>query len=840
MNRFRHMFKNYLTTAWNILLKNKLYSAINILGLAVGLSACILIALYVLSELSYDKHWKNADQIYRINAQTRLPGSPPSRSTLTATQLLPALQNYFPAELETGARMWELDLADIVVNDSVYQESIMMVDKGFVDLFELDLVTGSFDDVFATLNNIALSEDVATRFFGGSDAIGELIQVPAKFPMPARDYLVSAVYKPASENTVLSLPAIAPIDEMALSSMYSWSSPIVQTFIGLEADIDKESFAANFPDLINLHAKFPDSFTNDGSFSPAEVLEYELQAITDIYLNPWSESDAINAGSKTTNLIFSFIAVLVLTIACINFIVLTVAKSTRRNKEVAVRKVMGARRKALILQFLSEAVLITLIAVVVGLVLLELTMPLFALFSGTELSVNYASPLTYLLLLGMVFLVGVAGGFYPALVLSGFRPSRSLNNSQSLNSRGGFYARNALVVFQFVVSVSLIIATTAIFLQSRFATSTNLGFNPDNLLLIENTYRIDVDRRELLKQEINRIDGVVSSGFSLFRPGTGSNFRSIVTVLPSGDSSLVESTPITLGANSIDSEFFDTYRMPIVAGRNYDESYQRDQIPRSLDSESGLVLEANVIISEAAVQVLGFSSPNDALGRHIRTSYGIGRGPGIFDLTIIGVVANSRFRTARGEISPEIFYFDSILRTNLTVRFEGEPQQLLSAVTEIWPFFIDDVALSTEFVDQIVNSQFSDVETQRNVLAGFSMLTVIVACLGLLGMSAFTVEQRTKEIGLRKVMGAKIGDIVRLLVWQFSKPVLVANLIAWPITVWIMIRWLESFSNRIDSLWLLPLCLATGVISLLFMWITVAGSTSQIARRSPIHALRYE
>ncbi|PCI75464.1 MAG: hypothetical protein COB20_12820 [SAR86 cluster bacterium] len=842
------MFKNYLVTAFNNLFKNKLYSAINIVGLAVGLAACILIALYVQDELSYDKHWDNAERIFRINNEITYPGSDGIRTPSTPLAALPALKSFFSEEIVVGSRIRAVGTTDMSINNEVYPELLAFVDREFADIFKVEAISGSVEATLDGLNNIALSEELATKFFGSTDAIGEIISVPPSYMAPARDYRVTAIYRVANENSRLSIPALALLDEDNMPEDWqSWDNSVFVTYIKLADNVSVEQVNGRFSEFLDLHVNLSSISSAAGDYAPSDIMNYRLQPVTDLYLDPWSESDKQNSGSRIVNLIFIAIAGVVLAIGCLNFSVLTLARSTKREREVAIRKVLGAKRSSLLIQFVGEAILIVLLASILGLVLLELVMPVYANYTGKILSLDYSLPSTYLSLAALVLTTGALGGLYPAAVLSGFKPLKSLGNSHTVSSARGYSLKDILVVLQFTISVSLIVATAFVYLQSRFASSNNLGFNPNNLMVVQGVLNLPELQQGLgnkgivLQQQVNSIEGVSGSGLSMLIPGAGGSFSRQLILQPEfGVGNTTTNIVATTRLNFIDADFFDAYEISIIAGRSYDEAFQQDHIPLIAQAApTGQSYSFNLVINESAVQELGLSSPEDAIGRVVRTNVGA-IGTIMADLTIVGVVADSRFHYVRTEIPPEAYFLTPELGANLTVRFQGNPQDILNSVAQLWPSLYGDTPIRTLFMDQIMDDQFADVQTQGSMLAGFSLLAVMLACLGLLGMSTFVIERRTKEIGLRKVMGAKVKDVVRLLLWQFSMPVLIANVIAWPFTVFFMIRWLEGFSNRIDSIWLLPLCLAVGVLSLIFMWITVAGNTTRIARRSPIHALRYE
>ncbi len=810
------MFKNYLIAALNNLLINRLYSIINIVGLAVGLMACILITLYVQDELSYDEQWEKSQQIYRVNQETEFPGSVLSRGAFTAMPILPTLLNHFPSEIETGSRLrFEPDV-DIQVDGTAYTEQFVRVDPEFSELFQLDMVLGSLEDTFADIYSIALSEELATRLFGSADPIGKTITVPSRFVFPAKDYTVNAVYRLPEGNTILrgdtrfGISSLVLLDDSNMpSAVNSWQNGILQTYVLLRDGVDSDAVNSQLPDYIDDYARYPQESIGNGT--PSDFVRFSLQSITDMYLNPWTDIDRQNSGSTATVLVFSVVAALVLIIGCTNFMVLTTARSTNRAREVAMRKVMGAKRETLIIQFLGESVLITLFAILLGLVLLELLLPIYNSFTTKELALNYASPLTYLFLAGLVMLVGITGGVYPALVLSMYSPGDSLKAGQGKGIAGSTNARNLLVVLQFSISIALVVATALVFLQSRYASNNNLGFSQDNLLVVMDlpltitaSGLVGSDSYSVLKQEIDNLSAVTHSSFSYAKPGQGFTGGDVITpaatLLPVDSTNSEDSITVNLRTTPVDAGFFSTYQIGIVAGRDYDESYPNDQIVRISESNVDQVLQANLIINEAAVSHLGIPSAEEAIGRTLQGSH-IAQFGATFNFTIVGVVADSLFHNARTESVPEMYPFDSSLGSNLTIKYDGEPQQVLASISAIWPTVMDSsVVFKTGIVEQLVSDQLADVQIQTVMMAGFSLLATTLACLGLLGMSTFIIDRRTREIGLRKVMGAKVKDIVRLLVWQFSKPVLLANLIAWPFIVAAMVRWLETFSNRIDSL----------------------------------------
>jgi len=496
------MLKNYLRSALRHLVKSKLFSAINIAGVAVGLAACILIALYVQDETSYDEHWANADRIYRVN--TRLDstgrGLPPG-VTVASMAAWPALEQFFADEIEHGARVMQ-SRYEVLVGRERFAELVTEVDSGLIRIFELEVLAGDLEAALDDANGVALSEAVAARLFPDRDALGEVLTFVSQ-QGTAEDYRVGAVYRLPDGNTVLDLPAMIRFDMARNPWMQSWGILAGPTYVQLAPDADIERVRERIAQFTDQHVDIS-SMMAGPKVRPSERVAFDLQNITDAYLH------APGGGNAAVVYAFSAIAVLVLLIACINFTILTTAKATQRAKEVAVRKVMGASRGQLIGQFLGESFLLALIAMLLSLALVELALPFFEGLVGRELDVSYADPAAYLALTGLLTAVGLMSGLYPAFVLSHFRPAGTLQANRSAETKGSVSLRSALVIFQFGVSIALMIATIAIYAQVRFIIERDPGFGRQNLLLVEGLLLVDnplssaeVDaRKETLRREI--------------------------------------------------------------------------------------------------------------------------------------------------------------------------------------------------------------------------------------------------------------------------------------------------------------------------------------------------
>lgn len=825
------MFQNYFSVAFRNLIKNKLYSAINIVGLAVGLMSCVLIMLFVRDELSFDTFWKNTDTTYRLNSTFQMPGRDPFVTVLAPGPAKAALESYYADDIEAVTRF--RGQRPVIRNgEAIFTEDVTWTDPAVLDVFDFEVVRG---DLHASMNDnasLALSESMAEKHFGQEDPIGKILTL--SFYEVERDYRIAAVYRDLPHNTVLDLPALAMIDEKDFENFpwefASWTSVNTSIFFKLKDGVSIDRINSRLKDFTDKSVQVPGGLPPGANAS--DFLLLNTMQLPDIQLNAEGGGEMKPTGSMMTVMIFIAIAGLILLIACINFMNLATAKSTQRAREVALRKVLGAHRGQLILQFLGESVLIALIGLFLGLALVELALPAFNNFLSRELDFIYGDGMTLAILLGLVCTVGFVGGAYPALVLSGFLPARVLRANKSAETSSSIMFRNALVVLQFAISIALIVSAAVVYGQMVYATSMDPGFKKDNMLVVRGLQQEGAnDKREAFKQEILNLSGVAKATLSSDRPSSGNNSNTSVTI-PGTDSG-----DILLGRYDVDYDFFDTYDVKLVAGRFYSRDYATDGVPSGDGLEDGAIAEGSIVINETAVGRLGFVSAENAVGKVVRLGIGDGKSA---DLQIIGVTRPIHFQSLREMLRPEMYIMAGFNLQNLTVSFEGDPTALMSQVEEIWKQMIPAVPFAYEFVDEAMAEEFEQEEALASMLATFSMLAVAIACLGLYGLASFTAERRTKEIGIRKVMGASVLDIVKLLLWQFSKPVLIANLIAWPLAVWGMLSWLENFPYRLEIWIMAPLCLIAGIIALSIAWLTVGGNAAKVARSNPITALRYE
>lgn len=831
------MFRNYLTTAFNNLVRYKLYSAINIVGLAVGLAACIVIALYVIEETAYDRHWQDADRIYRVNFTFDIPGGDRLTFAYTPVPVIPALAAAFPEVIEGATRVFGAQ-REITYQDRKYEESLVIVDPDITGIFQFELVAGSFEQTFTEILNVALREDVATQIFENEDPIGKVLTVstPAGAQTIVRDYTVTAVYRMPGK-TILDIPMLGLISDAVLPpALKSWFSANAQSFFKLREDADLSAIEPFTPALIDANVDVSQVFP-DADINASQIESMTFQNIQDAHLDsPFDNSRA--GANKTVVYSFAAISVLVLLIGCINFTILTTAKATQRAREVAMRKVVGAKRKQLIVQFLGESYFIVVLGLLLSLALVQVGLPVFEALVNKDLAVDYLDPATWLSLLALTVIVGLLGGLYPAFVLSGFRPGAILKANRSAETRGSMALRNVLVIFQFSVSIILMIATGVIYAQLAYSTNRDPGFNKENLLVINQLgpRRELWPRLETLKQELKAQAGVTAVAMSTVQPSQQQQNYNIFTKVGEGTGA-----GYTIAVVGVGFDYFSTYQIPLLAGREYIENRDEsepvfDVLTQDIGGGAGReLIERSMVINESAARDFGFAGPADAIGKIVNstTTFNI-------NYEIIGVVADNHIFSINAPPRAEVYPLNTNFGNVITVRFQGSAERIQEQVADVWRDVMGDVELSTAIVNQLMADEFRQEETEVRMLISFSALAIIIACLGLYGSAAFTVDRRVKEIGLRKVMGARVKNIVQLLLWQFSKPVLIANLIAWPVAIYFMLQWLERFSYQLPYWNLVPLCLGAALIALAIAWLTVATNTMRVARSNPIKALRYE
>ena len=826
------LITNYLVSAWRNIFKHKLFSAINILGLAIGLASCILIALLVRDEISYDKFWSNVENMYRVHLTFNVPGRDPMKLAMAPGPVIHAWKKDFP-QVTHASRLSQRE-PTVIIGDRYFVDEITLVDPDFAEIFDLYSVSGDLNDAFIGFDRIVLNETLAKKYFGNEQAIGQIITL--NFGSFQSDYSVAAVIKDMPKNSQIIPKALITIDETAWKDqpwMFdAWFSTNAQLYFKLSSTADITSINSELPNFVNRN--FPKIPIGGENVKNSDLIHMSTMSIKDLHLAPYRDGEYQDRGNKNTVMIFATVAALILVIAAINFMNLSTARASQRAKEVSLRKVMGASRKDLIIQFLGESILLTIFGLLIALAIVEMALPMYNEILDKTLSIDYgSSDVLYVILLAIS--VGILGGSYPAFVLSHYRPAETLKANKSRETNASAKLRYSLVVVQFAVSITLFVSTAVVYGQMLYAKNMDLGYNTNNVLAVHEISRDVVeDKLPLLVDEIKRMPGVSAVTWSDFTPGRANQNNTIIHI-----EGQTNEDGILIGSRGIGYDYFSTYDVPIIAGREYNRE-RGDRDVSTDDLRNGINYIGSIMINESAIGRLGLGSPEEAVGKLIFSGAGQPEENLTATYEIIGVVPDIHFDSLKSTIRPEIYEIHVDYGNAISARFSGNPDELVENVRLLWEQEIPSIPFDYSFIRDAVARQYNAEQWQANMLAAFSGLAIFIACLGLYGLASFTADRRTKEIGIRKVMGASVFDVVRLLIWQFSKPVIIANLIAWPISYYAMNNWLENFVYRIEVFFIVGFCLIAGIAALIIAWGTVAGNSIRVAKANPINALRYE
>jgi putative ABC transport system permease protein len=806
------MLRNYLQVALRNLKRHVGYTLLNVLGLATGLACVLLIGLWMQDELSYDAFHKDADRTYRVVREWNLPQL---QSTLNATPsaLAPTLARNQP---QVDAAVRTIAQNGVMQHEmhTHVQRDVLFADDGFFDLFSFSVVRGA-----AVLNRpgtVVLTPETTQRYFGTSDPVGQTLR------FEGTEFTVTGVVESPPSNSSIAYSAVASMATREPEE--NWFQNNYSTYVKLRAGVSPDAFEANaLTPLIKEHLfPFYRERFYDGGDVPTDAAQLHMQPLTGIHLGQGAPADLSSEGSMTYVWLFGALAAFVLLLACINFTNLSTVRSLRRANEVGIRKAMGAGRRQLAGQFLGESVVMVALATLLAVGAAAAVLPAFNTLAGKSITVVSVVRLgNGLALLGLVGVVGLLAGGYPALVLSRFTPTQTLRG-RTASGQGSPLLRKALVVLQFAVSVALLAGTVVVHNQVSYMQSKGLGFTAENVVVLDRLRtlqtplrtRADVralqDRIATLKQEMSGVPGVesVASGYSL--PGTFF-VNSMWTVDdPQADEHNMDYT-------FVGNDYVETLDLPLVAGRDFSPAHPADT--------------AAVVLNETAVREFGFASPRDALGHNVMR--------GDQPITIIGVVEDFHYASLHKEIGPVLLFHEALrLPQYLAVRTApGNTASVLENVRRTWQS-VADLPLSYSFLADDLDAQYrAEVRVER-LFSTFSGLALLIACLGLLGLAAYAAQQRTKEIGIRKAMGASVAGIIGLLSKDFLKLVGIAALVAAPVAYYGMSQWLQRFAYRIDpGPWVFVMASSA---ALLIAALTVSYQAWRAAQTDPARALRSE
>ncbi|MEO7179116.1 MAG: ABC transporter permease [Allosphingosinicella sp.] len=825
------MWRNYLTVAVRALARHKVYSFINIFGLALGLAACILILLYVRHERSYDNWLPDHDRIFQVQATWHEPGQPISRSQHSPFPLREQFAADFP---QVEALTVVASGKTVMMKDGqpVFLEAAS-VDPSFFDIFKLDFVDGSPARALPNVRSVVLTESEAIRQLGTTKAVGRTITFGAG--AGRMDYAVSGVIRDLPRNSSLKLGVLyrynpADYDSWPASDK-GWGNMNQQHYVKLRPGADAAAINQALP-AWEKRVIEPQSIGGK-SLSQADILDLALVPIADVHLGDAVQGAMTEMGDPRTLATFGIVALLILGMAVMNFINLSTARATQRAREVALRKVLGARRTQLVTQLLAESLLTAGIAMLLALALVEIASGWSGAWIGAALRVDYLGRGGLLLpALGLFLLTGLLGGLYPAFYLSRFQPAEVLRaNKASAEAPGSGRLRAALVVLQFAIAIGLIVCTSIIYWQTRYVQEVDPGYRRDGLIQIDSAWRFAGNdaEYETARRELLAIPGVVAAGRTNI--GIAATNKSIQSVTAPG-----AAEGLSIGFYAVDADFFRTMDLRLLAGRFLGDRFAEDEVVRTKEDAPVAGRGLNIVVNQEAAKLLGFAAPQSAVGKTIMVGLD---GDDLVPATIAGVVGDTRIRTARDAIEPLLYRYDPDRTSQVVVRYAAaRPRDVMEGLAKVWRKFEPEIPFQGRFAEDVIAELYSAERARGALFAAFAGLAVLIACLGLYSLASFATERRTKEIGIRKVLGARVRDIVRLLAWQFSKPVIVANLVAWPIAWWAMRDWLNTFDARI-TLTPGPFVLA-GLLALAIAVATVGGHALRVARLNPIHALRYE
>ncbi len=805
------MFKNYLTIALRNLWKYKQITFINIFGLAVGMTACILILLFVQHELSYDRYHEKADRIYRVSREWRNEdGTTNLHLGHAAPPFAPLLENDFPGVVLQAVRL--IDDSPLITyeegNKQIVEEDFFFADPDIFQVFTFPMLQGDPKTALQEPNTVVLTESTARKYFGEENPLGKTLNYNNSVDMK-----VTGVVEDVPSNSHFHFGMLASftmvenffgIDNL----MSNWGNNSFSTFLLLPEGYDPEDLQAQIPGFLDKHL---------GEYQgiPASRFNFlHLWPLTDIHLHSHLDSEIEPNGDIAYVYIYTIIALFILGIACINFMNLSTARASRRAKEVGVRKVMGALRTTLIKQFVSESMVIAVFSLLLAVLLTTLFLPYFNNFLGKMLSLNVAENFFVLLLLvGIVMVVGLVAGSYPAFFLSAFQPASILRGGGHPKGKHT-HLRAGLVVLQFTIATALVVGVITIEKQLDYVKSKPLGFNKENLVALPANQEI-YNQFELIKAQLIEQPGISDVTLSSRIPSG--------RLLDSQDAQAevdgqMKDVNFRIADVHVDHDFLNSLQSTFVAGRNFD-------FERVSDSTEAF------IINEATVKAIGWPSAEEAVGKEFH--YGDRQG------YIIGVVQDFHFESLHQPIAPIVFMVTGGRFNNVIVRIkEGAMEQTLDYLKERWAYLQPGYPFTYFTIHDRFDQQYTSEDKLSKVVQYFSMLAIIIAALGLVGLASYTAELRFKEIGIRKVLGASVGQILLLLTRSFTWLVLLAFLIACPLAWYLMQQWLDTFAYHDTLHWWA--FLAAGAFSILIAWVTVGSQTIRAAASNPVESLRSE
>jgi putative ABC transport system permease protein len=806
------MVGNYFKTAWRSLSKNKTFTTLNVTGLSIGLACSLLIALYVVDELSYDRFNAHADQIYRIGEQVRFGDFNYNGAEVPGIMGPVFARDFTQIEQYTRFKI----NPDVIIrkgNENIREDKVAYADSSLFNVFSLEMIAGNKETALKEPHSLVITESAARRYFASPDVIGKTLSVNG-----STDYKITGVIKDIPRQSHFDFDLFMPLCELASSRNDSWITYNFQTYLLLKPGTDVRQFETQLnratehymaPQFKTQLSTSVEDFKKAGNY-----IKYSLMPLTAIHLHSDVADELGTNGSIQYVYIFSSIAIFILLIACINFMNLSTAHSANRAKEVGVRKVLGSPRNKLIAQFLTESLVTCFLSFAIAIAIVAMGLPLFNQLADKHIMVSVlSSPPILLGISGLLILVSLISGSYPAFFLSSFQPIRVLKGNLSMGFKGSAL-RNTLVVLQFTISVILMIGTLVIYNQLRYIRNKDLGFNKDQVLLLQNTTALN-NNTTAFANELLQMPGVKNVTTSGFLPVTGTRTSQGFITVPRFDGknfTLMQSWPV-------DERYLPTFQIQLKSGRNFSAQYRTDSTA--------------VIINETAAKIYGGADPVDKKIYMLTDLKGA-----IAAYHVIGVIKDFNFNSLRSQVEPMVLNLQQD-NGGMAVRISSRDiPGLLNEIKSTWKSMASSEPFSYAFLDDEFNKQYGADQRRGEIFLVLSILAILIACLGLFGLVTFAAEQRVKEIGIRKVLGAAIPDIFAMLSKDFLKLLLLSICIASPIAWWVMNKWLQDFAYRISIGWWM--FVAVGAICLLIAIVTLSFQVAKAAFANPVKSLRSE
>ena len=813
------MFKNYIKIAIRQLRKQKMYAAIKIGGFAMGIAACLLIGLYILDDASFDRSYPDADRIYRVVGYYAHEGKV-EKGTAWPAPLSKAIKSDLP-EVEYCGRIMTASLIGHAGNNELrpankvqntYEQGFAYMDQSLLDALQLPIIYGNREHALNEPQTMVISKSKADKYFPGQNPIGQIMFLDNDKTHPYRITAVMADIPANSHLHPYSFLLTLSNMEFWKGEQNNWGDYNYPTYIKLKKGTNLAAFEKKISNDILKNYLLPEALKEGMKDAQKEITKFSLhmQPVTDINLYSYDISDGLSHGDIRFTWLFGAIAIFILVIACINFVNLSTAKSANRAKEVGLRKVVGSYRSSLINQFLTESLIYSLVSFILGLVIAWLLLPYFNALASKSITMPWYEWWLIPNILVSALVVGTAAGLYPAFYLSSFKPALVLKGSISSGSKNPLL-RNSLVVFQFTTSIILIISTIVIYSQTHYILNRKIGFDKDQVMVLQGTNTMGDANVKLFKNELVKLSSVKSASISDYLPIEGTK-RNGNGFFNEGR----ERIDASVGSQywQIDDTYLKTLGMKLVAGRNFSYQMSSDTAGKS------------VIINQTLARKLNLKDP---IGKRISNG---------FTFTIIGVVEDFNYESMRGEVGPLVLHF-GLSPTMMTVKFNGsDVQNTIASVSALWSKYSPDQPIRYTFLDEQFAAMYADVTRTGHIFTSFAILAIIIACLGLFALSAFMAEQRSKEIGIRKVLGASISGITTMLSMNFIKLVLIAIVIATPLAWWGMTKWLQDFAYQVPlSWWIFALA---GLVAILIALATVSFQSIKAAMLNPVRSLKSE